>query len=134
MLILYSLMLALLPKLLVCVAVLVIALYHWRRHPNFKPVFDFRRQFWLALFISIGIIALGFSGLAITTTFFPLLHIPYKKLGVQDEICIAFVIMMVSGVVCCTLSSACCLWHLIIAIQSYARARSSRGNTSSKSI
>jgi hypothetical protein len=46
----------------VCTIILAIALYHWRKHPCFKDVLNFKRPFWVAFFISLGIVALAFIG------------------------------------------------------------------------
>jgi hypothetical protein len=120
---LHNLIFALLPTLLVCVAILTIALYHRRKHPSVAPVFNFKRPFWLALFGSIGMIALSYTGLALTPTLFHFFHIPYEKLGFQDVTCIAFILLIIIGAFCCILAAICCLWRLIAAIFSYVRSK-----------
>jgi len=123
MLLLYSLAWILLPALLVYIAILTIVFFHWRNHPSFAPVFNFKRPSWLALFISLGMIALGFVGATLVPALSHLLHIPYNKLGLQDVTCIAFILLMLAGAFCCLVSSICCLWHLIAAFFYYVRSK-----------
>ena len=120
---LYSLFFTLLPTLLICVAISVALLYRRRKHPNLAVVFNFKRPFWLALFISLGMIVLGFIGLISTPTLFHFLHIHYEKLGLQDVTCMAFILLIFTGAFCCMASAIYCLWRLIAAILSYVRAK-----------
>lgn len=123
MTLLHNLIFALLPILLICVTILTVAVYHWRKHPSFTPVFNFKRLFWLALFVSVGMVVLSYTGLALTPTIFHFFHIPYEKLGFQDVTCIAFILLIIIGAFCCVLASICCLWCLISAIFSYTHAK-----------
>jgi hypothetical protein len=126
MVLLHNLIFALLPILLACVTILTIALYHRRKHPSFTQVFNFKRSLWLALFGSVGTIALSYTGLALTPALFRFFHIPYEKLGFQDVTCIAFIMLIIIGAFCCILAAICCLWHLIAAIVSYVRAKQNK--------
>jgi hypothetical protein len=111
---LYSLFLILLPILLACVVILGIVLYRWRRHPSFAPVFNFKQPFWLALFISLGMIALGFAGAELALAL---------KLDPKGLSCIPFLLFMLLGAFCCEVSSAFCIWRLLAAILSYVHSR-----------
>lgn len=58
----YQFFLMLVLTLPVCTVILAVALYHWRKHQWLKDVLNFRRPFWMAFFVSLGIITLGFIG------------------------------------------------------------------------
>lgn len=120
---LISLVLILTPILLASVAILIITLFHWRKHPAFAPVFNFKRPFWVALFISLGMIVLGFAGGALTRPLFHFLKIPYEKLGMQDLTSVAFGLLLLLGQFCSVVSSICCLWNLIAAIFYHIRTK-----------
>ena len=80
---------------------------------------NFKRPFWLVLFASIEMIAVGFLGTKLTPKIFQLFRIPYEKLGLQDLISMAFALLVFVGGACCIV---CCLWCLIASILSCFRA------------
>ena len=100
-----------------CVAILTIAFYHRRKHPCFVDVLNFKRPFWLVLFISIGMIALGFAGVAVINTCFFDYGDRFLLIGLP------FFLLILAGVFLCIVSSIRCLWYLIPAIVSYLKAK-----------
>ena len=110
------LILILVPTLPMCVAILAIAFRHWRKHPSFINILNFKRSCWFTLFISIGMTALGIAGVA----FIPTLVFKFDLLGLS---CLPFVALMFAGAGGCIASSIYCLWHLIAAFFSYVRTK-----------
>lgn len=114
----FSLTLILLPTLLACIVILTIALYHWRQHPNFKNVMNFKRPHWLALFVSLGVTAFSYVTIKLFPVlfqFFKISHDNYNGIGFL----FLFGLLTSVGLLASLLSSFFCLWHFIVAIFSY---------------
>jgi hypothetical protein len=118
--IIHDLFFILVANTLICVAILIVALYHWRKHPSFINILNFKRPCWLTLFISLGMIILGFVCGELVSLLFHLFHIHYDPKGF---IYLPFILLIFLGGLCCMVSSICCLWYLIAAIFSYVRAK-----------
>ncbi len=114
---LYGFALLLTLILLVCVTVLTIVLFPWRKHPSLAPVFNFKSASWIALFVSIGIILLGFIGGELVSLLFP------DPKGLS---CVPFLLVMLVGVFCSLVSLILCLWTFVAAILSYVRTRQNK--------
>ena len=106
----------LVPTLPGCVAVLTLALYRWRKYPSFINTFNFKRPFWLVLYISIGMTIIGIAGVV----FIPALVIYFDPLGLT---CLPFVVLTFVGEFLCAASSFYCLCQLITAILLYIRLK-----------
>jgi hypothetical protein len=89
--------------------ILAVALFHWRRHPRLKDVLNFKRPLWVAFFISLGIVALGFVG---AYWIAPVYH----DSDPWSLMVLAFVLLMFAGAFSCFISSVRFFWCLIAAI------------------
>jgi hypothetical protein len=110
-------------EMMLLISVSIIVLFRWRKHPSFAPLFNFKQPFWMAIFISFGMIVFGLSCAELTPLIFSLFHIHYEKLGIQDVTCLAFLFLVALGVFCLGVSCVACIWHLIGAILSYVHTR-----------
>jgi len=48
---------------LICIAGFAIAFHHWRKYPILQDAINFKQSRWLPLFISLGIMTVGFIGI-----------------------------------------------------------------------
>ncbi len=96
----------------ICAIIVAIVLFHWRKHPRFKDVLNFKRPFWVAFFISLGIVAFGFvCGYWI---------VPLVDDVHTDEwglIPLAFALLIFAGAFSCFISSVRFFWCLVAAIR-----------------
>jgi hypothetical protein len=110
--------------LLVCVTVLGIVLCLWRNHPIFKALMNFRRPMWLTLFISVGMIGLGFAGKVAVNPLIHLFHI--ENLGLLYLAGATILLLILTGGFLCLVASTWCLWSMTAAILSCVRSCQSR--------
>jgi len=107
----------------ICVAVTTIAFLPFRKKPGFVVFFNLKQAFWLALFVSVGVVVVSFCGAILTPKLFHLLGVHYEKLGCQDIIVFGFALLTPLG----SLFSLVCfiVWirHLIIAIRLYSQSK-----------
>jgi hypothetical protein len=92
-----------------------------RSNINVRPIRDdmnFKRPCWLTLFISLGLILLGYVGSVATRPVFQLFHIHYDKLGAQDLVTVAFLFLELVGLVATTASFIWCLVSVVIFFRS----------------
>lgn len=102
--------------LAICLALFLMALFHWRQHPCVKAVLKFRRPFWVLLYISVGVFAFGLIGGNLMPPSFD--HLDPKGLRY-----IPFLVLAGVGILGCCVSFAWFLGSLIASILSYVHAR-----------
>ena len=87
--------------------ILAAVLFRWRKHPRLADVLNFKRPFWIVLFISLGLEVFGWVvGLLIA----PLLNDPH------GFICIPSVLLIIGGTFVGFVCSIRFLWCLIASI------------------
>jgi hypothetical protein len=114
-----------LPALLFCIAGLAFAFHCWRRHQILHAAINFKRPYWLAIFVSLAIVAVG-----VLVSLFGLLWAflddhyfhSHEKMGPDFIFTVLGIIIAGFGAFCLWLSSVCCLWRLLSALLSHVHS------------